>query len=200
MSRVILIFGSFILCLLNDLSGQNLTDSLDRRQGAWNFTLVFDSMLRVANPLVVCHFSNDTLNGNYTIYDKETLRFEATYNKGLKEGLAFVYYPNNRINAIFFYVNDTIRSVMEFSEKGRLRKAIETINDDKEGWDIEIHDNARIHIKRFYSSHKISLPVKEYYKNGKLRYITTYSDRGIVNEISFRRNGKKKYGIHGYLE
>ncbi|UTW63612.1 hypothetical protein KFE98_05540 [bacterium SCSIO 12741] len=174
----------FFLILGKLLIGQikNEIDSLGRKQGTWNIFYGLDS-LGYYLPNAEINYRNDTLHGDFKIFDGEDLRLKVVFINGKKEGIERVFDSQNAIREILFYSNGIAEYRMVFDEKGRAFVDYELKGDSLEGVSIRYGKNGQ----------KISWT--EYENNLLNGFEYHYNKKGIPETIFEWRNDTLKNTI-----
>ncbi len=110
----------------------------------------------------------------YSYYDNHLASTE-TYDSGVKQGLASVYYPNGRVAESFWYENDVRNGPwMQYYDNGRLRVQAEFRDDERHGRFVFYTPGGRKEIEG------------EYYNNQMHGRWTYYDQSGqVVSEVKY---------------
>jgi antitoxin component YwqK of YwqJK toxin-antitoxin module len=188
-------FLSFCLLSTNLATCQNLTDSLGRKQGRWVWESDFDSIMKFPNPINICSFINDTMEGKYSIYEGEKLRFEVGLVGGKKQGIACGYDRKGRVFVIVFFQNDTTKGIVEFYKgTSRVKTIMGADGQFKDGSNITFYKNGVPLIISNFENHKLKGATKEFYRSGKIKIESEWDERSTIpiRQTIYKRNGKPK--------
>lgn len=99
----------------------------------------------------------------YKFYEDGLVKYECSYKNGIKNGMEWIYYPNEIVKEVRKYVKGELRSFEEYSQDFALIRSIEFKNDmkDKEIIWSENFDQTTVH---FYKKGKKIEEIKFWYR------------------------------------
>jgi antitoxin component YwqK of YwqJK toxin-antitoxin module len=180
--KLIYLLCLFIVCLtIGALSGQtqNVRDANGLKQGKWVFDLSRDSIKDKQNIMTVAYFTNDTLDGDFKVYCKETIISESFYTKGKKEGIERMYTDKMILKELNCYRNGQLSYKLNFYDNGVIKEEYSLLNDQKNGTYKMYYQNGRLMITSLFENGKLNGNEIHYTKNGNFRLLIEYKD-GIV--------------------
>lgn len=199
MRRILFIINCILIFILNNLNlnaqikveilSENYTDSLGRRQGEWAFKLDSISMLDNNSYIVICNYVDDKLEGYYRIYDlKMNLRHQVRCQDGKRNGEAFNFSSNGKVEAIFYFMDNQVKSVVKFFFNGKVMNTYTLSSEKKDGVEIFYHKNGKPWIKKLWSNGKL-LKESYFYLTGNIKFVLDYETNDESCFIKYKRNG-----------
>lgn len=120
--------------------------------------------VKVINLKEVLFQNNKEFTGVYIEYFEDGLvKYECSYKNGIKNGIEWIYYPNEIVKEVRKYIKGELKSFEEYSQDFALIRSIEFKNDVKDKeiiWDKE-SDLETIH---FYRKGKKIEEIKFWYR------------------------------------
>tara|TARA_R100000951_G_scaffold94305_1_gene82993 strand:+ start:286 stop:888 length:603 start_codon:yes stop_codon:yes gene_type:complete len=148
----------------------------------------------VAVGVIVYQTVNDTLEGEFKVYDeKEILRFKANVFDNKKEGAAYSYNHKGELEEIRSYSNDIAISRIFIDHRGRIyRTANYNFKELKHGEEVSFFKNGNVWIKRIWKDGKLEKETY-FYRNGSIKNIYFQDeDEKLIRIENYKRNGKLK--------
>jgi antitoxin component YwqK of YwqJK toxin-antitoxin module len=194
--RLILYFFIFFIINKTSFSQENIikNDSVNIEK-TWIENI--DSLYPIngiKNGVVVYQTINDTLEGEFKVYDdKETLRFKTNVFDGKKEGAAYSYTYKGQLEEIRSYSNDMAISRIFIDHRGRIyRIANYNFKELKHGEEVSFFKNETVWIKRIWKNGKL-VKYTYFYRNGNIKSIYFQDeDEKLIRMEYYKRNGKLK--------
>lgn len=185
---------TFLLFSANCLLGQGLVK---------NGEYVFDihDTLGIEMPVVICHYTNDTLNGLFLIKDKyEITRYKTHFTKGKLDGYEKKFSKSGKLIRLSYYSKDSLIFFMTFSNSGK--RSIEywnKIGDTNKKMELIYRRNGNLLSKYEYEGNRLTKRTS-YYRSGRIKFYIVYNDEEkAVRMIFLNRNGthnkKKGFGF-----
>lgn len=195
--KTLIIFSIF--CLLNNIYAQtdsliNQIDSQGLKQGKWIFFENNFEMLYNEAAEIQIDFLNDTIHGNYSIYDlRGILRFKYNVCKGNRIGTGYEYYKSGKIYRIFYHSSDLEAYTIQFNSKGQLYSEYY----QKEGKTIisyKTYKKGKLYMSKGYNEDgQLDGPFIYYYMNGQVKHVLMFDANKLRSQKRYSRSGKIKY-------
>lgn len=154
----------FLVFVSFGLIAQNKVDSVGRKQGKWIINNpYYDSVLHLNNSLRVCNYINDTLDGDFCIYNQHNkLVYKGVYAQGKVIGAELFYTGRQKLLRIQDHINDSIIVIYDFLGRKKPYRMMTYKNGVLNGISIQ------------------------YKRSGKIRSISYYAEGRLVGDIEFK--------------
>lgn len=132
-------------------------------------------------------------NGEWNyFYPSGILRTKETYINDLRSGKSFNYSNDARLSGITNYVNDSLQGIYESYDHGTLTGRYYYNHGVANGPSQSFYADGTLSSESFYINDALSSRKYNYWQNGNVSEITTYSKGASVKIESFTPDGKKE--------
>ena len=132
---------------------------------------------------VYAYLYNDTTIYQLSIYENGFLQERGEYKNGGKFGThKYWYKESTQISLIEHYQDGLVEELEKYYFSGKLEK----VGNNLVTKSIKVNTKSGVYTEYYYAGN-----IKEYFENGKLRYIQTSKNGLMINEHHYNEMGKQ---------
>ena len=176
----------------------NEVDSLNRKQGQWYYRISKDSINSTGeldyldDPSILCFFTNDTLDKEFTLLNGERPILCFSYKMGKKNGVQKEYGTNSSLKELSFFQEGELLYILFFDTNGRVAEEVQFKNNVKDGVSRIYNDEGKILQSKTFVKGKLEGDVIHYNKKGQITIIDIYKDDKLINMIIVPKRSRSK--------
>ncbi|OGF47856.1 MAG: hypothetical protein A2452_12160 [Candidatus Firestonebacteria bacterium RIFOXYC2_FULL_39_67] len=123
-------------------------------------------------------------------YESGELYIEWNYKNNKKDGLSKAYYKDGKVSGEWNYKNGESNGFSKsYYENGTLKYESSFSDGKRDGSDKEYYKNGQLKREANYAKNELDV-VKAYFKDGKIRSISTYKNGNPFNDKIYDKNGE----------